>query len=73
MKFIDVLHVVQALFGAIITCLSVYTFLNINNYSTFPVQTQLYLVWTLVALSLLIYGVIQFMQGMVEIYGGKEI
>jgi hypothetical protein len=71
MKFAEGISIVQALFGAILTCLSVYTFLNINNYSTFPIQTQLYLIWTLVALALLIYGVLQFAQGMIATFGEK--
>jgi hypothetical protein len=71
MKFSEGISIVQALFGAILTCLAVYTFLNIENYSTFPITTQLYLIWTLVALALLIYGVLQFAQGMVATFGEK--
>lgn len=60
------MFIIQAAFGALITCLASNTFLNINNYVQFPVQTQLSMMWTLIALSLLIYGLLQLSQALVE-------
>jgi hypothetical protein len=60
------MFMMQAIFGAMITCLAVYTFLNIDMYAKFPVQTQLYMIWALVALGLLIYGLLQLAQALVE-------
>lgn len=68
MNFEKIISIAQSLFGAMITCLAVYTFLNINNYSLFPVQTQLYMIWTLVSLCLLVYGAIQLSHGIIEMF-----
>ena len=56
----------QLTLGAFITCLSVYTFINIKYYITLSVETQLNMMWYIVALSLLVYGLLQLSQGLVE-------
>jgi hypothetical protein len=68
MEFQKVIHIAQATFGSVITCLAVYTFLNIKYYVLIPVEAQLYIVWTLIALVLLMYGSIQLVQGLLAMY-----
>jgi hypothetical protein len=68
MDFQKLVHIAQTTFGAVITCLAVYTFLNINNYITFPVETQLNILWTLISLVMLIYGALQLMQGFISMF-----
>lgn len=68
MEFQKTVHIAQSIFGAVISCLAVYTFLNINTYVTFPTVTQLNMLWTLVALVLLLYGAIQLVQGLISMY-----
>jgi hypothetical protein len=68
MEFNKVVSTAQSLFGALITCLAVYTFMNIDNYSEFPLRTQLYMIWTLVSLCLLMYGTIQLSHGIIEMF-----
>lgn len=68
MEFQKVVHIAQSIFGAVVTCLAVYTFLNIGYYTTMPVQTQLYILWTLISLVLLMYGAIQLVQGIIAMF-----
>lgn len=56
----------QLTLGGFITCLSVYTFINIKNYVSLSIETQLNMIWYIVALSLLVYGLLQLSQGLVE-------
>jgi hypothetical protein len=65
---LKLLNITQAVFGAIITCLAVNTFLNIDNFSTLSIEVQMNMVWVLVALSLLIYGVLQLVQGLTSMF-----
>jgi hypothetical protein len=68
MEFQKVVHISQSVFGAFVTCLSVYVFLNISVFTTFPVGTQLYILWTLISLVLLMYGAIQLVQGLISMF-----
>jgi len=68
MEIQKAVHIAQSLFGSIITCLAVYVFLNINVFTTFPVVTQFYILWTLTSLVLLMYGAIQLVQGLISMF-----
>lgn len=68
MDILKLLNITQAVFGAIITCLAVNTFLNIDNFSTLSTDVQIYMIWVMVALSLLIYGALQLVQGLTSMF-----
>ena len=74
MKINKLMFLVQLSFGAIVTCLAVYIFVNLNSYSLLSIQDQLNTLWILNATILLIYGMIQLSQGLVEMLEvSKEI
>jgi hypothetical protein len=68
MEFQKLVHITQGVFGAVITCLAVYVFLNISVFTTFPVGAQLNILWTLMGLVLLMYGAIQLVQGLISMF-----
>jgi hypothetical protein len=69
---VKTLSMMQSLFGAIITCLAVFIFMNINVYSALPIEAQLPIIWTFVALTIFIFGVLQLANGLIEMYGGEK-
>jgi hypothetical protein len=73
MSLNNYIFISQTIFGAIITCLSLLLFVNMKDLLIMTIETQLQLLWTLVASILLIYGMIQLSQGFVEmIEASKE-
>jgi|WetSurMetagenome_2_1015567.scaffolds.fasta_scaffold12938_3 hypothetical protein len=68
MEIQKAVHIAQSVFGAFVTCLAVYVFLNISVFTTFPVVTQFYILWTLISLVLLMYGAIQLVQGLISMF-----
>jgi hypothetical protein len=66
MELSRLIFISQSVFGAVITCLAVYTFININALVTLSTQSQLTMLWMLVSLCLLVYGLLQLSQGLVE-------
>jgi len=72
MKLQKIVNISQSIFGAYITCLAVYVFLNINVFTTFPTGAQFYLIWSLLGLLLLMYGSIQLVQGLISMFDKEE-
>jgi hypothetical protein len=72
MSLNNIIFISQTIFGAIITCLSVFIFINMKDLSIMAMELQLQLLWVLVAAILLIYGMIQLSQGFIEMIDASK-
>lgn len=66
MEIGKLIFISQLTLGSLVTCLSAYTFINMNTLTTLSIQSQLNMLWILVSLGLLIYGLIQLSHGLIE-------
>jgi hypothetical protein len=59
---------IQFIFGAVITLFAISIYANMKIYMEMSIQDQLNMIWFILFVILLMYGVIQFMHAIVEIY-----
>jgi divalent metal cation (Fe/Co/Zn/Cd) transporter len=59
---------IQFVFGTVITLFAISIFVNMTLYSLMSIQDQLNMIWFILFFVLLMYGVIQFMHAIIEIY-----
>jgi hypothetical protein len=68
MKLNTLKNLVQTSIGLITISLAVVIFANVNNYLLAPVEQQLFVIWNVLFLILVMYGSFQLMSGLIEIY-----
>ena len=68
MKLSTLKNLVQTSIGLITISLAVVIFANVNVYLLAPVEQQLFVIWNLIFLILVMYGSFQLMSGLIEFY-----